>query len=188
MERAVDAMVLVYALLEGHPASATCEQLLREHTGWFTSGLTLLEVKAVLIKVYGVAPAQTTQKLIQVASGPLVVLPVEAATIVAAMATADALQLDLTDAVLLETALAQRAKHLVTDDAGLAATSRQFGLTCEEPFDPALRQAVAAWETTHLPAKGLPRVLHQVHRWLTQKDARLADVFHSQTGGNSHLP
>jgi predicted nucleic acid-binding protein len=58
-------MVLVYALLDGHPASAACERLIREQAGWFTTSMTLLEVKAVLTKVYGVEATQATEKLTQ---------------------------------------------------------------------------------------------------------------------------
>jgi len=44
--------MLVYSLLEGHPASAACEQFIRGRTGWFTTPLTLLEAKTVPVKVY----------------------------------------------------------------------------------------------------------------------------------------
>ena len=185
---AVDAMVLVYALLEGHPASATCERMLREREGWFTTSLTLLEVKAVLTKVYGVEPTEVTQKLTQIVSGPLVVLPVDAGMALLAMATADRLQLDLTDAVLLETALAQQAMILATDDGRLADACRELGLAPEKPFGDELRGEVADWESAHLPAKGLPRVLGRITGWLEERDELLARDFRSQTGGNSHLP
>jgi hypothetical protein len=69
-------MLLVYSLLESHPASAICEQFIRTHTGWFTTTLTLLEVKAILTKVYGVDGHLTTQKLMQVTMGPLAILSV----------------------------------------------------------------------------------------------------------------
>jgi predicted nucleic acid-binding protein len=186
--RALDAMVLVYALLEGHPASAACEQMIRERKGWFTTSMTLLEVKAVLTKVYGVEATEVTQKLTQVVSGPLAVLPVDAALVLAAMSTADRLRLDLTDAVLLETALAQQATNLATDDGRLADSCRKLGLAPEEPFGDELRGEVAAWESAHLPAKGLPRVLGRIERWLVERDEVLAQDFRSQTGGNSHLP
>jgi predicted nucleic acid-binding protein len=41
LECGLDTMVLVYSLLQGHPALAACEQLLRARTGWFTSPLVL---------------------------------------------------------------------------------------------------------------------------------------------------
>jgi len=42
LERGLDANLLVYSLLEGHPASAACEQFIRGRTGWFTTPLMLL--------------------------------------------------------------------------------------------------------------------------------------------------
>jgi predicted nucleic acid-binding protein len=92
-------MLIVYALLEGHPASAASEKFIRERTGWFTTALVLLEAKAGLTKVYGVAPSSATDKLAQLAAGPLLVLPVDVPTVVPAIRSADSLQLDLTDAV-----------------------------------------------------------------------------------------
>jgi glyoxylase-like metal-dependent hydrolase (beta-lactamase superfamily II) len=37
LERGLDTMVLVFSLLQGHPAALPCEQMLRSHSGWFTS-------------------------------------------------------------------------------------------------------------------------------------------------------
>ena len=46
--RGLDAMLIVYSLLDNHPASAACESFIRDHTNWFTTTLTLLEAKAIL--------------------------------------------------------------------------------------------------------------------------------------------
>ena len=70
----LDTMILVYSLLQGHPAATACEQLLRAHAGWLTSPWVLFEAKAVLTKVYGEDPALVTQKLAQVAHGPVVLV------------------------------------------------------------------------------------------------------------------
>jgi predicted nucleic acid-binding protein len=89
--RGLDTMVIVYSLLDDHPASAVCEQFIRGHAGWFTTTFTL-------------------------------------------------------------------------------------------------RQQMSVWERANLPAKGLPRVLRQVHYWLNQANSQTAQDFWSQTGGCSHLP
>ena len=49
----LDTMILVYSLLQGHPAATACERLLRAHAGWFTSPWVLFEAKAVLLKISG---------------------------------------------------------------------------------------------------------------------------------------
>jgi predicted nucleic acid-binding protein len=188
LERGLDAMLLVYSLLESHPASAICEQFLRTHTGWFTTTLTLLEVKAILTKVYGVDGHLATQKLVQVTMGPLAILSVKGATVVAAMGTADELGIDLTDAVLLQTVHEQGVTRLATDDGKLTQVCRQSGIIPENPIDTALRQQMAAWEAAHLPAKGLPRLLYQIYQWLSQNYPHAAQEFWSRTGGGSHVP
>src|SRR5262249_48451642 len=64
LERGLDTMLLVYVLLQGHPAAIPCEQFLRAHVGWFTSSLVLFEAKNILTKVYGVHAGGTTRKLL----------------------------------------------------------------------------------------------------------------------------
>jgi hypothetical protein len=51
-EWGLDAMLMVYSILDAHPASTACEQFIRTHSGWFTTTLTLFEAKAILTKVY----------------------------------------------------------------------------------------------------------------------------------------
>src|SRR5271166_4504069 len=150
----LDTMILVYSLLQGHPAATACEQLLRAHAGWFTSSWVLFEAKAVLTKVYGEDPALVTQKLAQVAHGPVVLV-----------------DLARTDVITV-----------------LSLVCSQFGITPLSPLDSALRQAVSAWEASHVPPKGLPRVLRRVHQWLSHSHPQAAQDFWSQTGGGSHLP
>jgi predicted nucleic acid-binding protein len=188
IERGLAAMLIVYSLLNDHPASTTCEQFIRTLSGWFTTTFTLFEAKAILTKVYAVDTALASRKLAQFAAGPIVVTSVTPPIALAAMHTADVLSLDLTDAVLLQTVQARGALWLATDDNKLARACRQVGITPETPIDNILRQQMVAWETTNLAAKGLPRVLRQIHQWLSRTAPQTAQDFWSQTGGGSHLP
>jgi predicted nucleic acid-binding protein len=181
-------MLLVYSLLQGHPASQAFEQFLRSHTGWFTTTLVLFEAKAVLTKVYRVDPVLASQKLAQFATGPCLIAPVDPMVAVAAMSLADTQGLDLPDAVLLQTVLSRRAAYLATEDQRLAQACQRAGVRPESPLDAALRQQVAAWEDSHLPPKGLARILRQVHHWLGRAHPQAAQDFWTQTGGCSHLP
>ena len=101
-EQWLDAMLIVYSLLEAHPASTTCEQFIRSHSGWLTTAFTLFEAKAILTKVYAVEATLASRKLAQFAAGPIVVTTVDFLTALAAMDTADTLGLDLTDQCRLE--------------------------------------------------------------------------------------
>ena len=188
LERGLDTMVLVYSLLQGHPALMACEQLLRAHSGWFTSPWVVFEAKSVLTKIYGEDPALATQKLAQVAAGPIVLLDLDPADVPTVLRLADTYALDLTDAVLLHLAQRNGAGYLATDDQRLSQVCARFGMTSLSPLDPTLRQAVGAWEAAHVPPKGLPRVLRRVHTWLSQSHPQAAQDFWSQTAGGSHLP
>jgi predicted nucleic acid-binding protein len=101
LDRGLDTIVLVHSLLQGHPALTACEQLLRTHSGWFTSPWVLFEAKAVLTKVYGEDPALVTQKPAQVTTGPVVLIDFELADVPTILRLADTCPLDLTTAVLL---------------------------------------------------------------------------------------
>jgi hypothetical protein len=92
------------------------------------------------------------------------------------------------DAMLLEVARSQDATALATDDTKLAGACSKLGITSENPISAALREQMAAWEAANLPAKGLPRVLRQVHQWLSRQHPQAASDFWSQTGAGSHLP
>ena len=145
-ERGLDANLLVYSLLEGHPASAAGEQFIRSR----------LEAKTVLVKVYHVPPPLATRKLRQVAAGPLAVAPIDRVVVEVAMHTAAA-EVDLFDAVLLESCRQLGVRRLASDDRKLALACRKAGMQAENPMDRRLRGQMATWEAAHLPSKGLPR-------------------------------
>lgn len=186
--RGLDAMLIVYSLLENHPASAVCESFIREHTPWLTTTLTLLEVKSILTKVYVVEGPLASQQLSLFSAGPIEIIEVDLPTTLAAMQIADTLEVDLTDAVLIEASRARGANVLATDDRKLMQACHQFDLMAETPIDDSLRQQMANWEAKNLPQKGLPRILRQIHRWLYENHREAAANFWSQTGGGSHLP
>ena len=186
--RGLDAMLIVYSLLDDHPASAACESLIRDHVSWFTTTLTLLEAKAILTKVYAIDINLTSQQLSQFSAGPIEIIEVDLPTILAAMQTADTLEIDITDAVLLQATRARGANILATDDRKLIQACHQVDIAVENPIDVSLRRQMASWEAENLPQKGLPRILRRIHLWLHQKDQEIAEDFWSQTGGGSHLP
>jgi predicted nucleic acid-binding protein len=188
LERGLDANLLVYSLLEGHPAAAVCEQFILGRTGWFTTSLTLLEAKTVLVKVYGVPPPLATRKLRQMAAGPLPVTPIDRAVVEEAMHSADVQGLDLFDAVLLESCRQLGVRRLASADRKLALACRKAGIQAENPMDRRLRGQMATWEAAHLPSKGLPRLLREVHRWLSLSHPEAAGDFWSHTSMGSRLP
>lgn len=188
LERGLDTMLIVYSLLQGHPAAVPCQQFLRSYTGWFTTTLTVLEATAVLTRVYGVPPALSVQSLALFASGPVALLEVNQAAALAALSLADGLGIDLTDAVVVYLAQQHGAAFLATGDQRLSQVCSRLGITPLSPLNFSLRQQMAAWEAAPVPPKGLPRTLRRVHQWLSQTHPQAAQDFWSQTGGGSHLP
>jgi predicted nucleic acid-binding protein len=182
-------MIVVYSLLpHAHPAAIPCERFLSTHSGWFTSPLVLFEAKNILTRTYGVDPGAATRKLVQFATGPVVLLDIDPAATTTVLQLADACGLDLTDAVLLHLTQRCGARELATEDQKLAQTCTHVGITPRSPFDAVLRQQVAAWEAANLAPKGLPRVLRRVHDWMAHSHPAAAHDFWSRTGGGSHLP
>jgi hypothetical protein len=148
----------------------------------------LVEAKNILTKVYSVDSATATQEIVRFAAGPVAVLPLDSTGIISALQLADTHGLDLTDAVLLHLARQHSAGYVATEEQNLAQVCGQLGITPESPLDANLRQQVAAWEAGHLAPKGMARVLHRVHQWLSQSHPQAAQDFWSHTGGGSHLP
>jgi predicted nucleic acid-binding protein len=188
VERGLDTMLLVYSLLQGHPAAGACQQFLSSYAGWFTSPLVLFEAKNILTKVYSVDATDATKKLVQLVAGPILLVDLEATDAGPAMQIADTHGLDLTDALLLLLARQLGARYLATEDQRLAQVCATSGITPLSPLDAGLRQQAAAWEAIHVAPKGLSRVLRRVHQWLSQRHPSAAQDFWSQSTGGSHLP
>jgi predicted nucleic acid-binding protein len=186
-DRVLDTSILVYGLLQGHPAQAACEQLLRTYP-WLTSPLVLFEAKTILSKVYGVDPVLASQKVALFASGSNITVDLTSSDSVRAIHLADAYAIDITDSILLGIAQGLGATYLATDDQRLAQVCRQLGITPISPLDAALRQTVYTWEAANLAPKGLQRVLRRIHQWLSQYHPQAAQDFWSRTGAGSHLP
>lgn len=184
----LDTMLVVYCVVDGHPAGPTCEQFIKAQSGWFTSPLVLIEARTILSKVYSVDPAAATKKLEQFLTVPITFADLDATGVLAAFQLADVHGLDATDAVLLQLAISNGARTIATADQHFAHVCAQSGINAVSPLDAALRNMVATWEAAHVQPKGLPRVLWRVHQWLSQRHVQAAQDFWSQTSGGSHLP
>lgn len=101
VERGLDTMLLVYSLLQGHPAALPCEQFIAARSGWFTSPLVLFEARNILTKLYAIRSADATAKLLQFVAGPVTLVDLPAAAAAPVLRLAEAHGIDLTDALLL---------------------------------------------------------------------------------------
>jgi predicted nucleic acid-binding protein len=184
--KAIDSNLLVYASLANHPAMTACEQHIAGYPVWVTSIVNLVELWRVLVAVYGVSESDADAKFTDLLKG-LVVEDLTAAVAASALSLRHSYGIDFNDAVLLECARQRGVTVLATDDSQLAIACGTIGINVENPVTPALRAQMTTWENQNLPAKGLPRILLRVHRWIEQHDPQLAHVFHSATQALSRL-
>ena len=184
--KAIDSNLLVYASLADHPAMTACEQYIAGHPTWVTNILNLLELRRVLVAVYGVSESDADTKLTEFRNA-MVVDDLTASVAIAALSLRQTYGVDLNDAVLLENCRQRRLSVLATDDSQLANAAATMGIAVENPVTALLRARMTHWEDQNLPAKGLPRILLRVHRWIEQHDPALAGVFHSATQALSRL-
>ncbi|HEX5445837.1 MAG TPA: type II toxin-antitoxin system VapC family toxin [Pirellulales bacterium] len=157
--KAIDSNLLVYASLAKHPAMAPCEQYIAGYPVWVASVVNLVELRRVLVGVYGVSDPDADAKFTDFCKA-LVVDDLTPTIATAALAVRQSYAIDFNDAVLLETAGRGRIGH---------------------------RTQMTSWEVQNLPAKGLPRILIRIHRWLEQHDPALVQTFHSATQALSRL-
>ena len=184
--KAIDSNLLVYASLANHPAMTACEQYIAGYPVWVTSIVNLVELWRVLVAVYGVSEIDADAKFTDLCRA-LVVEDLTAPVAAAALSLRQTHGIDFNDAVLLESCRQRGVTVLATDDSQLAIACATMGINVENPVTPAVRAQMTNWENQNLPAKGLPRILLRVHRWIEQHDAALARVFHSATQALSRL-
>ena len=184
--KAIDSNLLVYASLADHPSMAVCEQYIGGHAVWITNVVNLVEVWRVLVAVYGVSEGDADEKFAEL-SAALVVEDFTAAMTSQALSLRQSCGIDFNDAVLLETCRQRGVTVLATDDTRLATACVTMGVNVENPVTPVVRAQMTNWELQNLPAKGLPRILLRVHRWIEQHDPALAAEFHAATQAMSRL-
>jgi predicted nucleic acid-binding protein len=184
--KAIDSNLLVYASLANHPAMTACERYITGYPVWVTGIVNLVELWRVLVAVYGVSESDADAKFTDL-SGALVVEELTAAVAARALSLRQSCGIDFNDGVLLESCRLRGVTVLATDDSQLALACATMGIKVENPVTKAVRARMTNWENQNLPAKGLPRILLRVHRWIEQHDGALAGRFHSATQALSRL-
>ena len=184
--KAIDSNLLVYASLANHPAMTACEQYVAGNAAWITNVVNLVELRRVLVAVYGVPDADADAKFLELCNA-VFVDELTAAAASAALPVRQSYGIDFNDAVLLDCCCRRGVTILATDDSRLARACAAMGIMVENPVTAAIRAQMTQWEDQNLPAKGLPRLLLRVHRWIEQRDTALAADFHSGTQALSRL-
>ena len=182
----IDTPLLVYAAVEDHPARPIIAQELRSGA-WASSLLVLLEVHQILQRSYGMsasAAGHVAEDLLRLPLHWASVDPLQVAEIIPARSQ---YRIESTDAALLVLA---REDHgiLLTPDRRLLRLAQELGIAARNPITPDLSNLVQRWEETHLPPRGVPRVLGVVERWIRRGSPTLADEFRLATDNLRVLP
>lgn len=184
--KAIDSNLLVYASLTGHPARAACAQHVAAHPDWVCNIANLVEMRHVLVSVYGLAEADADMKFADFRAA-LTVVRLTDVLVGAALLLRQAHGIDVNDGILLETCRLRGITTLATDDRRLANACHALGITPETPVGDDIRLVMSSWEEHNLPARGLPRILLRVHRWIDARDPLLAADFRAETQALSRL-
>ena len=184
LKKILDSNILIYSILEGHPASEACEQLIISGEGkfnWVTSPITYYETFHILIRVYGMEPSQVLNKIKEVMDLPFDIQPLDSRIIITSLEKSIFHSIDMNDSVLLMMGINLGIPIIATDDRKLIKACENYGITCENPITETLRDEMRAWESKNLPEKGIGRIYYRVYDWLIQKDMNLAEIFKNDT-------
>ncbi|MBN1887864.1 MAG: PIN domain-containing protein [Thermoflexales bacterium] len=159
----VDSNLIIYSVLDEHPAAPACRAYIARQEKITLTLLTPIESYFVLTRIYGVAETQAANTVERLLRTPIELVQANEADIVAALQICAAENLDINDALQLHLCQRLGIAHLATDDKRLGNLSRAVGLTVDNPIDETLRQRMADWERIHLPQKGMPRLLGRIY-------------------------
>ena len=180
--------LLIYGILADHPASAVCQEFIEASDRLLASSITLIELFFVTTRIYGIEPITVLAKVNQLIASPLAIIDTDADTVVAALALCVENEIDTNDAVQIQMCLDLGIPSLATDDSRLIDLCKRLEIEARNPITPELKQAMAIWEKTNLPQKGLPRILRQIYDWIEARNHALAGGFRNATRNLTRMP
>ncbi len=186
----VDSNILVYSLLKNHPAHQDCATYLAnldfENTLYSTLN-SIDELYHVLLLYYQLTPDEILHNIRGIMESSIVFMHPGTGKEGACKIALEN-NLHLNDCELYFLALEVQAPVFVTEDVNLARFVQRQGLLWETPIQPSTRLEIARWEQMHAPAKGLPRILTQVYRYLDKRNGDVAREFKEATANLTSLP
>lgn len=189
MRKTVDANVIVYSLLDDHPAADACDSLLRSgRYDFYATPLTPFEVYFVLRRIYGVEKKEASNRALSLFDSPLSFTEIgrdEAETALRRCVTYD---IDANDSLLIQSCLRFGIPSLTSDDQRLLKACEEEGIQPQSPIGEEHRRKMVLWEEEKLPPSGLPRLLKRIHSWLGDVNPEAATLLLEATGGLRHLP
>ena len=188
-KKGLDSNIIVYSLLEDHPASEVCGGYLKDsrHT-FYTTSLTPFEVYFALHRIYGIPPAEASSKVLSLLQAPLTIFDVRASDLHAAIRRCATKGIETNDSLLVQMCVSSEIPSLVSDDRRLLRVCEEEGIHPECPIGEDHRRLMQEWEKAKLVPAGLPRLLSRVHSWMQEINPQLAESFLQASENLRHLP
>ncbi|MEM3563221.1 MAG: type II toxin-antitoxin system VapC family toxin [Candidatus Jordarchaeaceae archaeon] len=191
LRKMIDTNILVYALVENHPATATCDDFIRrvsEKKLLMTTPLTPFEIYYVLWRIYGLNRDKAFEQAVSLFDSPIEFTHITEEDAHMALRKVVEHSIEANDALLLISCLKQGASSLATDDTRLLKACQQEGVHTEEPIDTKVSQNMETWEKEKLPEKGVQRMLLRIYNWLLDTNPKVAQEFKQATQGMKRVP
>ncbi|MGQ9722589.1 MAG: type II toxin-antitoxin system VapC family toxin [Candidatus Jordarchaeum sp.] len=191
VEKDIDTNILVYALVEGHPATSACEEFIRrvgEKKLLVTTPLTPFGIYYVLWRIYGLCRNKACEQAVLLFDSPIELIHITEEDVCVALRKVVEHSIEANDALLLVSCLQHSISSLASDDTRLLKACQKEGVHTEEPIDTKISQKMEMWEKDKLPEKGAQRMLLRVYNWLLDTDPKVADEFKQATGDMERLP
>jgi len=188
-KKGLDANIIVYSLLDGHPASEPCDAYIKDSRHkFYTTSLTPFEVYFALHRVYGVPRPSAASKALSLLDAPLTIVDVRSSHLHAAITRCETKGLEANDSLLIEMCLSLEIPSLASDDRRLLKACEEQGIHPECPIGEDQRRRMQVWEKTKLAQAGAPRPLARVHSWMRERNPQLAESFLEASGNLRHIP
>ncbi len=191
LRKMIDANILVYALVEGHPATDACEEFIRrvsEKKLLVTTPLTPFEIYYVLWRIYGLSRNEAFEQAVSLFDSPIEFMRITEEDARMALKKVVEHSIEANDALLLVSCLQHGISSLASDDTRLLKACQEEGVHTEKPIDAKISQKMEMWEKEKLPEKGAQRMLLRIYNWLLDKDPKVAEEFKQATGNMKRLP
>ncbi|MCP8322433.1 MAG: type II toxin-antitoxin system VapC family toxin [archaeon] len=189
LKKVLDTNIIVYSILEDHPASQVCDSLIRDKRySFYTTTLTPFEVYFVLRRIYGVEREEASSKALSLFKSPLIFTEIRPQDAKVALKRCIDYDLDVNDSLLIQACLNSGIPSLASDDRRLLKISEVEGIHPQSPIQKEHREKMQQWEKEKLLLSGLPRILKRIHIWLGRINPQVAQQFLESTGELRHLP
>ena len=187
----LDSNILIYMLLENHPANQDCASYVlegKDSSRYFSIVDCLDEFYYVLNTFYGIKPAKIMEKINQLLNTEIQFLNLSIEDCKKSFEEAVISNLQIHDMKLYLLAQKLDASIVVTDDKKFRSFLQEKDFTAITPIQERTRIMMNDWEKKFIPKKGLSRVLLHVFKYLDIQNPELSESFRSDTESISKLP